>query len=454
MRAQSSEVTSTSVLSAVLDQLRHPVIKALAGVCLFAACILTVLIGFSVITRSESVGLLLGGLIGVAGVLLFPSLRTTQRWQVLVLCLIAVALVWISSEALWGNLPAALSTNSGLIALIVSVSFLRLVVRSASCSAALPQSARAMWQSIFGLHFLSAVINLPAITIFGDRMQGKAGLKPGQYMMLSRTFGADAMWSPFFAAMGAALAYATGASLYLLMAAGFVCALSSMLITGWQCGRRDRVLDEPFVSYPMSFRNLLLPLVLCVLVIGGHQIFPDVSILILVAAVVLLTVLVMLVIQARAATPAIVVKHVQQGIPQAASEILLFTSAGILVLGVSAFYHAGGIQLPFDHFSGPIACACLIGMVGMSCLGVHPLISISVMGELLAPLDPPHNVLGVLFLLAWGVSLPVSPLSGVNLVMQSRYGVAPLDAFRYNAFFTVLMLAIGCIVLLTVSAIG
>lgn len=428
------------------------VVEKLSGIMLFIVCVATIVIGYGWDISAFAPRALMAVLIAIPALVLTFRLAATQRFQVLILCVVAITLLSLSGSNVISALPQALTTNMGLISLIISVGFLRLIIHPHAESAALPTGQKSMWQTLIGLHFLSAVINLSAITIFADRMTRNHPLRPAQYMLLSRTFGADALWSPFFAAMGAAIAYSFGADFKTLLLAGFVSAIASMLITGWQCHRYSTQHGDTFESYPMSLGTLFLPLMLCVLVIVAHQIFPAVSILVLVAGVVLLSVIVMLIwLHGPIVCLQRLSDHIQNGIPRSATEILLFTSAGLLVVGFSQFYHSLDLIIPITHFGGLAASVSLLIMVLLACIGIHPLITISIAGELLKPLAPDPNLLGVLFLLSWGIALPISPLSGVNLTMQSRYAIRPADAFRYNTRFTVLMLVFGCIVLSVVS---
>ena len=80
-------------------------------------------------------------------------------------------------------------------------------------------------------------------------------------------------------------------------------------------------------------------------------------------------------------------------------------------------------------------------------IGLHPIISISVLGGLLVPLSPDPNLLGLMFLFSWGIGVVISPLSAINLTLQSRYNITGMDLIRINGGYSVIMLLLGCTIL-------
>ena len=343
----------------------------------------------------------------------------------------------------------AITANNALITLIISVGFLRLIIKTNQEDETLPKGTKALWKTIIGVHLFGAVINLSAIVIFADRLLKKGALHKAQIMILSRTFGADALWSPFFAAMGAALIYSGGAELSTLMLIGLFMAVCSMLMTGLHSLYVTKQEEYEFEGYPMHIESLLLPAVLSILVVTGHYIFPDVSTLTLVASVVMLTVMVYLsVLHTSTKVISILKDHIEKGIANSASELLLFLSAGLLAIGISSVALSAGYHLPLLQFVGIHAATSLIVIVFLAFIGLHPIISISVLGGLLAPLSPEPNLIGLMFLFSWGIGVVISPLSGINLLLQSRYNINGLALVRMNGSFSVIMLLLGCIILM------
>ena len=81
-------------------------------------------------------------------------------------------------------------------------------------------------------------------------------------------------------------------------------------------------------------------------------------------------------------------------------------------------------------------------MVVLAIFGVHPVISIATAQGLLAPLAPDPNLLGITYLMAWAIGVSISPLSGMHLAMQGRFGIDSVGFLRWNGGFTLAMLLV------------
>ena len=82
-------------------------------------------------------------------------------------------------------------------------------------------------------------------------------------------------------------------------------------------------------------------------------------------------------------------------------------------------------------------------MLVLAVAGVHPVISIAVAGTLLAPLDPPADMLAATFLCSWAIGVAISPLSGINLALSARFGVTATQVLRINWSYGVIMYAVS-----------
>jgi len=389
-----------------------------------------------------------GLLYACATVLLLHRLINIQKIQVSLLTVIGLLLMGASDGDLWSLLAAAITANNTLITLIISVGFLKLIIKPNARGEALPTGNAALWKTLLGAHLFGAVINLSAIVIFADRLLSKGKLSDSQIMMLTRTFGANALWSPFFAAMGASLLYSDGAELSVLMSLGLCAAACSLVLTGLGIVNQLKPDIEIFEGYPMHLESLILPAILSVLVLLMNYIFADVSILILVAGAVMVTVVITLLVENKLREALSAFKrHVENGTVNSASELSLFLSAGLLAVGITSFSMSANYQLPFAEFTGHHAAFTLVCMVLASLIGVHPVISISVMGGVLAPISPDPNLLGLMFLFCWGISIVISPFSGISLLFQSRYQIKATRLMRLNSGFTFIMLSIACTLL-------
>ena len=419
-------------------------VDKLCGWCLFAALLISLLHGFGLrIPVPVS-----GYLTLFAATLLFSRLRFAQRLQIALLSVAGFALI-LSSDANGARIiHHALTVNYAAIALLISVGFLRLIVPDQAAEARLSSGDNALWKTLLGVFLFAAVINFSAVVIFGDRLAKNRKLDTTQLMVLSRMFGANAMYSPFFVSMGAALIHSGGARFPVLLTAGLFMAVCAIIATGVNCLFVLRRNAADFKGYPMRLESLFIPLLLTLSALAGYVVFRDVSILILVSAVIVLTVLALLFLRRPGQCIPEYKRHIETHIPNSAAEVILFLSAGILAAGVGAFSQAADFRPPLEVFNGYHAAATLIAMVVASVLGMHPIISISVIGGLLAPLAPNPDLLGIMFIFSWGLSIPLSPLSALGLLIQSRYEISAWDLFRANLSYTLIMLIPACAVLI------
>lgn len=388
-----------------------------------------------------------GALTLFASILLFPKLITIQKFQVLFLVITGVTLLYLSGNEWLARLEKSITINYAVIAIVISVSFLRLVIKQKISKENLPSGNKALLKTILGFFTLTSVINFSSIVIFGDRLSKDQKLNKPQLMILSRMFGANALYSPFFVSMGAALIYSGGADFKVLLLIGFVMALVSILLTLIQCRQIIREEKLIFEGYPMNIDNLFIPVLLTCFVLISHFIFKDVSILILVSAVIVFNVFVILIYRDIKKCIFKFKQHVENNLSNSASEVILFFSAGIFAVGISEFSQAANFILPIDNFVGYHAVISLLLMILISLIGVHPIISISVLGGLLQPLNPEPNLLGLMFIFSWGLSVLISPLSAVSLLMQSRYKMPMNQLLSINLSFTIIMFTLACLIL-------
>ena len=71
-------------------------------------------------------------------------------------------------------------------------------------------------------------------------------------------------------------------------------------------------------------------------------------------------------------------------------------------------------------------------MVVLAAIGIHAIVSITVIATWLAPLDPSPTLLAMVFVQSWAVGLVVAPTSGTILSIQGRYGLSALSLVRKN----------------------
>lgn len=347
----------------------------------------------------------------------------------------------------------ALEANQLIVAMLIGVSFLRIVAtRSIQTDERLPPGRTALLRTLFGTHLIGAVINISSIMIVGDRLSGQRPLTTLQGLTLLRAFSICACWSPFFAAMGIVLISAPGAQLSTLMLYGLPTALLALLLSAWQIAHHPDAAQTH--GYPMHFGALWMPLLLAILVMIAHQLLPDLSVITLVTLVSILFTLTYLLLRQPRNGFRLLSTHIHEGLPKLGSEVTLFLAAAVLASGVAALLESMQIRLAPEHFSAAEACLTLLVLVGLALIGMHPVTSAVLAGSILMPSVSDPNLLGITLLLSWSIGVGLSPFSGVQLSLQSRYGISAIALMKLNRFYGPFMLSVGFAVIWIYSSLA
>jgi hypothetical protein len=105
------------------------------------------------------------------------------------------------------------------------------------------------------------------------------------------------------------------------------------------------------------------------------------------------------------------------------------------------------LAFPVSEFTPSVAAIMLFGMVSVSFIGIHPIISIAVLGSWLEGLHVDHTLLAMTFLMSWSLSICTSPVSGLNLAISGRYDIPARALFFWNIGYA-LKLYLACVVVL------
>ncbi|MGY3863662.1 hypothetical protein ACW5WN_19040 [Aeromonas lacus] len=384
---------------------------------------------------------------GGASLLTWPWLAGAARRQALALYGAAFLLLlfsWWRGASF--SADAWLLPNINMLTMFAAVSTLNLVTSGLLTGTTSWQGRKGLWSTMASLNLLGAVINLSVLFIIGDRLERNGTLERRQVLVLSRIFCVAAFWSPFFVAMAVALTYAPGLKLSNILPFGVVATLLAMTITAWQV---ERIGVTDFSGYPLRLQTLGLPITLAGLVLLIKQIWPDLGIM---AVIALVAPLLALLFMPHTGRKAALKRQVVERFPAIGGQLVLFLGAGLLAAGinsaVSVIDLGGGHGLPlFNHFGWLEASLALLLILLVAIVGVHPLISISGLAPLLWPLSPDPSLLGMCFLLGWGIATGTSPLSGSNLALASRYNLSAAAILRGNLLYGLLMYGVGCLLM-------
>ena len=410
----------------------------LPGVLLFVMALLAVLAA-----TSSLVSPLWSGLAGwAAAIMLFQRLPGAMIYQISGMLLVGLGcLAWVMLNSYPVDFVRLASANIHIIALIASVTFLRLIsLPGDESGTTLPKGNRALVKTAWGLHVFATVINLSAVMLFGNRMEQAGKINRLQAIMFSRAFASGAYWSPFYVSIATALVYAPGSDFPTLMLAGLPIALAGLFITTWQMARDKEGRDT--CGYPLRFEALFIPVLLCAAVILLHNVFPDFPVLTLITVLSFLLALLMLAVRGPLTALHRIGAHIVDELPDMHKELMLFLAAGFMSVGITAVLLNSDISLGLTTVTPLTGSAFIVAAVLLSLIGVHPIITISILGSLLGNAAYNPDLLGACMLMMWGTSIVGSPLSGINLAIQGRFGVSSFAIMRWNAGYVLAMVLV------------
>lgn len=378
----------------------------------------------------------------VAGILLLPGLSRFQRIQAALMCAVGLGgiayAVWHGNHDWW---PGLRDGNHALLAMLAAVTFLRPVTAAGINDEALPRGRRAVLETLAATHLFGAVINISAPVLVGERITGGSPMTPLQARTVSRAFVAASMWSPFFIAMALILHYVPSAQLPVISGLGFA---TSAALLAFSAVSLSRAADaEDFTGYPLHWRALWAPVLLSACVLSGHALLPEVSVLVLIEGAALGVTLAVLLLRQPGATGAVLGAHVRDRLPDMRGEIAMFLSAAVMTAGLGAAIALSGAMLAPASFGPGAAALLLAALIGLAVVGVHPVVCISVLASVWPFARYDGNLLGAVFLLAWGLGLVISPFSGTSLVFQGRFGLRSTDLLRWNASYALVGYVVG-----------
>jgi hypothetical protein len=193
-----------------------------------------------------------------------------------------------------------------------------------------------------------------------------------------------------------------------------------------------------FNGYPIRRESLFIPMFLASSVIFFHFIWPNISILVLIC---LLAPSATLLLMRTASRKASLLHFVNHKLPQIGSQFALFLAAGIFSNGISAIIlsYPEFFNLESFTFSPLLFSFVLAAMIAVGIIGIHPVVSIAIVSPMLLPLHPDPTQLGFLFLSAWAISAGSSGLTGLGLLMTSRYQIPTKTIVTNSIYYAIFM---------------
>lgn len=277
-------------------------------------------------------------------------------------------------------------------------------------------------------------------------MYKKAPLTNIQVVLLTRAFASDAYWSPFFVAFAAAITYAPNLDTSIILLNGTVLAILAFLITYYEVNNNKEFDIDEFRGYPLSLESLYLPFMLALLVLATNYFFPNIKVIVLISTYsILMCLFVLPITKGLTKSFSNLAFYISDELPKMKTEMSLFLVAGMFGISISSILIGINLELPFEIFDWQIASILLFIFILLAFVGIHPIITIAIIGDFLSGVN--HTLLALTFLMAWSTTVSTSPFSGLNLTVVARYDFDAKEIFRLNIFYAFKMYLI-CIVCL------
>ena len=395
--------------------------------------------------------LILSGILAwTSFLILFNSIKNKKMILILfILSLIAFLISYFNGFKI--DFIKVFTVNQYLLTLLIAVGFLRLIATPKKDKlSSLPKGKQSFIKTYLGVHLFGSVINLSSLILVADKMYKKAPLTNSQIILLTRAFSSDAYWSPFFVAFAAAITYAPNLNTSIILLNGITLAFLAFLITYYEVIKNKEFNIDEFMGYPLSFDSLYLPFILAVVVLITNYIYPNIKVIVLISLYSILMSLFILPIK-KGFNQAIskFQLHIIDELPKMKVEMALFLVAGMFGMAVSSILIGLNLKLPFEIFDWQIASILLLIFITLAFIGIHPIITIAIIGDFLGGVN--HTLLALTFLMAWSTTVSTSPFSGLNLTIVARYNFDAKVIFKLNIFYAFKMYFICVLCLFVLS---
>lgn len=421
-------------------------IERFSGILIFLSFLSTIYSYFF----QKSFLIVSGILTWLAFILLFQTLKSKKIIVILLISsLIAYFVCYVNDYKV--DFFKVFTVNQYLLTLLIGVGFLRLVATPRKDKIQkLPKGKNSFIKTYLGVHLFGSVINLSSLLLVADKMYKKAPLTNAQIILLTRSFASDAYWSPFFVAFAAAITYAPKLTTSIILVNGIVLAFLAFLITYYEVNKEKKFNIDEFYGYPLSLDTLYLPILLAFLVLLTNHFYSQIKVIILISSFsILMTFFILPVKKGILETTKIFKFHVIDELPKMKSELSLFLVAGMFGITISSILVGLDLSFPFDVFDWKIASILLLVFLFLAFIGIHPIITIAIIGDFLSGVN--HTLLAVTFLMAWSTTVSTSPFSGLNLTIVARYNVNAKEIFMLNIAYAFKMYVICTICLFILS---
>ncbi len=279
-------------------------------------------------------------------------------------------------------------------------------------------------------HILGAVLNLASMTLLSIMAaeQRDSRLRRRLSIALMLGFTTASSWGPFYVSVAVILSALPSVSYSDIAPLGILLSFI-MLATGWAYDRvflrQTPVAGAQPTGASLTLKTVaragLILLLLASSVLTAHQI-TGLSIPIALGVIGPPFAIIWTVIQSNAAGARALVSRIFQAAPELRNEAVAFCAASVFGFGIAQILPPERIAALLSNWNlggDIIVIAVIVGMAVASAIGLHPVILVILIGEVLPPevIGVPAPLLAIALLGVWGTSTMVSPFSATTLFM-------------------------------------
>lgn len=325
-----------------------------------------------------------------------------------------------------------LTNNVGIISLVIFVAFLNLRKPSSTGDYEL-KGKKGFYSTYFYVHFIGSVINFASVTIFGDKMSRNSKISNEQGVLLSRSFASAGFWSPFFVTVAVAETYNPEYEYLKIFLSGALMAILSFCFSFIVFILSKKTSN--FNGVKPAIETLKPPVFICLIVILIQFFYNEAKTINIVIIVSLFYGASFFIGNKKSFS-----KHFIERFPSHYNEISLFLFSGLLGASILCLFDEFNLS-NLSYSISPILCISFMSFsLLLACIGVHPVISITIFYTILKNPGDSANLLAFTMISTWVIGSSLSSFSGQNIGISSRYGINSIVLMENNICHSIFML--------------
>jgi len=146
--------------------------------------------------------------------------------------------------------------------------------------------------------------------------------------------------------------------------------------------------------------------------------------------------------------------YFNESLPKLKNEIILFMGAGLLATSINYSHLGNSISTILSQLVGQnallLAIVIILGILIMSALGIHPIISVTIIGGTVkaSAYGVTPTYLALILAISWAMGISISPSSATVITLSGLTGQSPIHVGpRWNRFYVLIASTVMLIIL-------